>query len=390
MLRSIRWVLFAGLQGCVFFSLPSCLGPSNNRPGSSRPAVIISGDQLNLTTMSPGLREAISPGRNLLWCGTFQLAWNELTKLIGGPAHLEPGSPLVSELNRQEFTRESVDPANCVAIADFVRNDVYGRIERALKTIASKEDYRRCQPHRDIAVRPQDIVAYAYLQADLRYPVPFEKLDGRLTFQGTPVSAFGIGEERKPDQARLYPQVCVHDYNGREDFVVELASRTKGDRLILARLKPAETLLATIQEVERRLTPVPSSRDPAKLTKEQRQQALDHLAHAGDVLIVPKMGFEMTRSYDELTGRHLRPTTRGVDDDLWLLDAVQFIRFEMNEEGASLRSYAQMSFTCSAERPPPPDRWMVFDGPFLLMLQREGASLPYFAAWFGDAELLQK
>ena len=65
--------------------------------------------QLKDTTISARLRESIHPGKNLLWCGTFQMAWNECMKLTGGPLRFVPDSPLATELNSQEFKREFAD-----------------------------------------------------------------------------------------------------------------------------------------------------------------------------------------------------------------------------------------------------------------------------------------
>ncbi len=114
------------------------------------------------------------------------------------------------------------------------------------------------------------------------------------------------------------------------------------------------------------------------------------IGNSGDVLMIPEMAFDLTRRYSELIGRHLDPANETIAKDLTLLDAAQTIRFRMDEQGVKLRSSAQMSFGCSAAIPPHISRWMVFDGPFLLMLQRENAPLPYFAAWIATTELLRK
>ena len=62
----------------------------------------------------------------------------------------------------------------------------------------------------------------------------------------------------------------------------------------------------------------------------------------------------------------------------------------MDQKGVKLRSAAQITFGCAGPAPLPGGRMMVFDGPFLVMLQREGDPMPYFAAWIGNARLLQK
>ena len=384
--RRARWVVLAGLQAFIFMGGLSCLNPTTDRGLRTGHFSVTDLNSLKATVISAHLHETIHPEKNLIWCGTFQMAWNECMKLTGGPLHLQPDLPLAADLNRREFTRTFADEKNCIAIADFVSNDVYGQIERALRTIASPGDYAAHRPDRTYAVRPHDIVAYAYLQTDLKFPVPFERLDDKLSFRGTPVRAFGIDPEAKPGQERLLAQIWVHAYASREDFVVELDSSLKGHRLILARVSPDTSLLATIQAVEKRLVPLPSTRDWTRLTSEQRE----HVGQPGDVLMVPKMAFDLTRSYTELAGRRLLPNKADLPRDLLLQDAAQTIRFEMDEKGVRLRSHAQLSFGCSATVSPRPVRWMACDGPFLLMLQREDAPLPYFAAWIANVELLQR
>lgn len=385
----IRWLLFTGLQGFLFFGGVSCLDPVIYSSNGSQTPTTTPATQRVATTMVPHLNAAIEPNRNLVWCGTFQLAWNECIKLTGGPLRFEPEIPLDAELNKQEFTRQWIDEANCVAIADFVRHDVYGQIDRALSKKTSRTDFKKYKPRRDLALRPQDIVAYSYLQADLKFPSPFERLDDHLTFEGTKVLAFGIGPGQKSGQEQLYPQLWVHDYNDRNDFVVELASKLKGHRLILARVAPAQTLLGTIQVVEKRLVTPPAVRSWNKLTDEQKELVGRHIGTVGDVLMVPKIGFEQTEVCSELCGRRLHPVDRRIAQDLILVSAGQHILFEMNEKGVKLRSTAHMSFGCGLAALPR-GRWMAFDGPFLVMLQRDNAPLPYFAAWVGNTELLQK
>ncbi len=243
--RFISWSMLIGIQILLFLGGASCPSPAFELAHRLKPPKSTPVDQLKSTTITPHLSIKLAPQCNLLWCGTFQMAWNECVKLTGGPLRFVPDAPLVADMNRQEFRREYADESNCVVVADFVRNDVYGQIERALRAKASPSDYASHQPDRTLAVRPQDIVAYAYLQADLRFPVPFEQLDNHLSFLGTQVAAFGIGPERKAEQERLYSQVWVHDYKDRSDFIVELDSGHKGDRLILARIQPGETSSAS-------------------------------------------------------------------------------------------------------------------------------------------------
>ena len=61
--------------------------------------------------------------------------------------------------------------------------------------------------------------------------------------------------------------------------------------------------------------------------------------------------------------------------------AAQTIRFQLNENGATLRSEARLE---GKGRPMP----AIFNKPFLIMLQRKDAKQPYFALWVDNVELL--
>jgi hypothetical protein len=113
-------------------------------------------------------------------------------------------------------------------------------------------------------------------------------------------------------------------------------------------------------------------------------------AEPEDVLVVPKLNFDVTREYRELEGLQLLPTAPGMADDLTLLRATQNMRFQMDEKGVQLRSESHMSFGCSAQISPRPKHEMIFDKPFLILLMRKGAAKPYFALWVANPELLVK
>jgi hypothetical protein len=96
-----------------------------------------------------------------------------------------------------------------------------------------------------------------------------------------------------------------------------------------------------------------------------------------------------TRKYHELLGARLAVTSPALVKDLQVVAAAQNTRFQMDEQGVKLRSESHVSFSCGEEAPPVRKRVMVFDKPFLIMLQRSEAKMPYFALWVGNAELLR-
>ena len=195
----------------------------------------VDASRLKNTYVSPHLEAPITEGGNVLWCGTFQLAWNELRTLIGEDLHFAGKEPeMVAVLNKRQFLESDLDDASYVAVADFVRNDVHGRIQRELQRKFGGQASRKLLPSPADTPRPQDIVAYSYLFKNLEFSVVFERIEQPLRFGASRVACFGIGEVFKPGQAAMYGQVRVLDFRSPDDFIVELRTKSEGDRVILA------------------------------------------------------------------------------------------------------------------------------------------------------------
>jgi serine protease inhibitor len=167
----------------------------------------------------------------------------------------------------------------------------------------------------------------------------------------------------------MAPQVLILDYSGPDDFVIELKTKSQGDRLILAKIQPKASLAETVADVKIR----------SSSTNSQTCIPEDELA-------VPKFNFDITREYSEVEGAKLIVQNPKVARDLQVTSALQDIRFQMDEKGVSLKSESHMAFGCA--KLPTPSHVMIFDKPFLIVLERVGATAPYFAMWVDNPELL--
>lgn len=332
----------------------------------------LNADQLKSARVSAYLEAPIEKGTSVLWCASFQLAWDAACGLVGEDLHFAGREPeTVGHLNRHTLAKGDLDQSSYVAVADFMRNNPHAAIRRELARKFGSGIAPRFLPPPELTPRPQDIIAYAFLLKHLEFEVPFERLDQPLAFGGVEVSAFGIGEEHKPGHAAMYPQVRVLDYGSRDDFVIELLTKSAHDRMILAKVAPQKTLLDTVRSVQKRAA------------NDQRD-----IATAGDVLKVPRLNFDITRKYHELLDLKLQVANPEVAGDLQILSAVQNTRFQMDEKGVRLKSESHIAFGCGEQRLVRRNRDMIFDRPFLILLERANAKCPYFALWVDNAELL--
>jgi len=283
---------------------------------------------------------------------------------------LEHDHRMVSALNKHSFTREFLDESSYVAMAGLVKDNIQDKIRKAVDEKFHGTFKPQYIPDKAFTPRPQDFVAYACLYKNLSFPIPFERMDETLVFGGIQIPAFGMGHY-KATLENIYPQVLILDYQSEVDFVIELKTKSAGDRLILAKLQPKTNLLDTVMAVETRI-----------------KHAQGETASTNDLLLVPRMKLELAREYSEIEGVRLVSKGTNVAKDLMLISAVQNTAFEMNEKGVELKSEAHMAFACAAQKEPPPKHKMIFDKPFLILMQRSDATTPYFAFWIDNPEVL--
>ena len=328
---------------------------------------------LKHTIITAHLEEKIVPGKNLIYCSTFQLAWNELCdKIHNEDIRLQDEPPMVKILNKKLTTKADLSEDCYLAMAGFGKNGILKNINRALRS-----KFGAITPTLQGQFAPQDVVAYGFLEKDLKFATPFESLKKPIEFRSgsstVEVEGFGIKEFRpeKAAHAKLAEQFSIVHYRGprkddhtprEEILVVRLFARSRDEEIILAQAEPGPTLLNTINSVDKAL---------------QKGRSV-HLSRKS-TLRIPKLDFDIRHSYGDLLGKNLQNADFTGYHIAW---ARQDIRFRLNERGATLRSWAL--FGVKSELRP------IFSGPFLLYLKEKTGKYPYLAIWVDNPEILMK
>jgi len=323
------------------------------------------GAQLARTVVSPSLAEPIVAGKNLIFCSTFQIAWNELAASLGGAVLLEGDPPLSRALNQGGPSAEDIDAASYVARAGEGPRFLGELRAELVRRFGERDDFML-----PAQIASDTLLAYAYLSKDLAFPTPFaadQKVG--LLFQETRVPCFGVWDDGSEAHRARAAQVVVHDDAAPGDFVLELSTRAEGDRLLVARVPPRETLLATVTSVMDR-----AARRKGLLARAMGSFKLGKL----DTVRIPLVDLDLMRTFVELMGRAV------IGKGRYIGDAAQRIRFRLDEKGAILRSAGLVW----VPRGGPRGRAFHCDGPFLILLVRAGRPLPYFAAWVDNPEIL--
>jgi len=330
------------------------------------------------TIYTAHLEGPITSESNVLYCASFQKAWDMMHKqVIKEEVRLEDDPLIARQLNRQSLGNDDISLDSYVAGAGAYSQELVERVNRELgQKFGSQVDEKFSVPQASAGDR--SIIAYAFLYKNLEFPTEFEKLPTPLSFQAngsaTPVKVFGIElfSHSKRLHEKLVNQVAVLDYHDDSDFILSLTSKSKDDEIIMAKIKPGKTLLDTYQAVTKRI---------AGGTRSDIRE--------NESMQIPKIDFDLSHNFPELVGRRL--LNRGWEE--WhIAAAVQDIRFKLDEKGAVLKSRAFMLKT-KEEAPAPGDtkpRMFIFDKPFLICMKQKTGNSPYFALWVNNPELMRK
>jgi hypothetical protein len=364
------WGLFGAAASVgIFMALWAAVSDLRTHNQIAGPPLLkADGKDLRATVISPVIEATIQPGKNVLWCSTFQLVWNEACRYAGGDIHLKDEPPIVAALNKKLGDEKDVDGDSCVVMSGLAKDGIVGKIRQEL----DRKFHGQADPDLfDAAVPrlpPDGWVGYAYMFRDLPFEYPFSRLGAPLYFGSTRVTSFGLKDVTcRLDDAHKAAQVVIWDYKDASDFVLELRPKNQGERIVLAKVSPAKTLRETVDAVRSRMAGV---------------QSKGHLGMEESV-VIPLLNFDLSQENCELYGKPI--TTPGPLKATPIILALQDVRFRLDERGAILKSEAiQVKSGCG----PGPPRQFIFDKPFLILLERKDAKRPYFALWVDNAELL--
>lgn len=334
------------------------------------PHLTATSDSLASTRIAPALDAPLAPGQNTLFAGTFGLAWSALRDRAKGPVEIE-GLPALSKALRETATLPGdVDEAAYVARA-VTGPEGLSDLRREL----SKKFGGAASPGLlPTSLAPEALLVYAYLFKNLALETPLARDDdGFERFMKQPVSWFGVWETT--DLAvweKRASQVIVHDHRSDEDFVIELVTKSEGDRLILARIPREPTLGQAITAA--------LSRAPEQTSWLRRLVGSTRLGKR-EVMRAPILDFEVLHTYQEILGKRLSPLGLVVDD------ARQSIRLRLDERGALLKSEVALGAK-KGGGPSLPPRMFLFEAPYLILMLRRGRTTPYLAMWVETAELM--
>jgi hypothetical protein len=332
----------------------------------------VNSTSLDRTSITPVLDTEIEPGQNLIYCATFQLAWNELRDSF--PEFLPEEPEIIKQLDKKMFVKDYLSEDCYVAMSGWWKN-IYEDINRMLREKFGDEAWPLTEERAlEDKFTEGAFMAYAFLFKNLMFPEIFESLDEPIWFISGDtmykVNAFGI-KEFEPDEEihrKLGEQVWIYYYNhdhekSSTEFVIELKSKSSNDEIIIAQIAPGKTLLETIVKAQAFI----AERPPDFLKRKETLQ-------------IPKIDYDIEHNFTEIEN-YLGAAVGGP------AKAYQRTKFKLDQEGAMLKSEAIIMVESLSIKGP---RRFIVSGPFLIYLRQKDSPYPYFAMWVDNGEVLQE
>ena len=326
----------------------------------------INGGAKGKAKMVPSFSSSISTmDENKVWCGTFNLVWNDfMNDVIGHKIEFEDGpSEMANELNEQKFTIDELDEKSYFKIHGIENLDLKNKIIQGIKNKFNEEStiLERC----DFNSEESGYVLYAMLKKEFNFLEPFSTAMGSMEFKNsnTKVKCFGVDNTNNPVACK---NVEVLFYNSTEDFAIKLKT-IEGEEVYLYKT-PSDN-----NSFEEKYFEMISKKDNYKGNNSWEKN---------DYLRIPFISVKDEINYDELCGRYIKDKNR-----TYIKQALQTINFELNNVGGSVKSEALIEITKSATIEI--GRKFLFDDNFVLFLKEENKEKPYFALNVDNIDLLE-
>ena len=382
-MKNISIFLFAGLLLLACSETRSKHSNSGNQPtGSTPPAFSVPEKKLVATDVVFTLYDKIDMNRNAVWCKPMQLCWNEIVKQNGGPLKFSNPILLFDQLNKPAFPAE---PGKFSYV--FAGLATHENKKKVLAESKKLNLYYNNIKAMLAPMRPIDYFAYSnyWMRANFEH----EFVDGTIYFKSNNktvrVAGFDFGYSRKQTR-KLAKQVKVHYHKNLDkneatkvynsEFVVELKSKKKDIRLILAQVKPRATLADNAKYIIELMNQ----------NKEKYAGKAGRIAGRGDFFGVPNIEFKSKKMMQGFSNNILK-SSNPVLNNQELKAMFMGIKFKLDKKGAEVKAEAMIK--CKAESKIRNTRRFIFDRPFFVMVLPADKDDPDFVCWVANNEILE-
>lgn len=302
-----------------------------------------------------------------IWCGTFQLIWNDLKNdLAKQDIVFTPQLKIVENLNKETFRVNDLSDKYFYKKIGTPSISLKKEIEQAIKDKFNEKsdilnDFE--WENRD----PKDYFLYAMLKKEFQFEKAFEELDNGKFTDYENVSYFGIKKSSESEELRN--QVKVLYYNSKDDFAIKLITKQE-DEVILCKNPKGNTF----NEIYKNIT-----------TQESKYKGNKNFQE-GELLKVPNIKMNEKTEFTEIQNKSFLFSN---GDSYHIEKALQTIQFELDKTGGKIKSEAGMMVKYESAIMIDEIREFAIDDTFAIFLIENGKDKPYFAGKINDITKFQ-
>ena len=308
-----------------------------------------------------------------IWCGTFQLIWNDLKNdLAKQDIVFNPQLQVIENLNKETFKTKDISDKYYYKKIGTPSLKLKEEIEQAIKgkfneTSDILDDFR--WEGRD----SKDYFLYVMLKKNFEFEKAFEELEnGRFGIHDN-AKYFGI---KKDETGELREQVDVIYYNSKDDFAIKLKTKQE-DEVILCKNPEGNTFNEIYENIGKKM----------EVVNGYNNYSHNSNIKEGEILQIPNIKLKEKNEFKEIQNKDFEFS----NGDLYSIEqAIQTIEFELDRTGGKIKSEAGMMVMFeSIAMEPEEKREFIIDDTFAMFLIEKGKDTPYFAAKINDITKFQ-
>ena len=371
--------------------------PPESTTITKEPQAIDSND-LKQTSIIATLDSPFPKYHNVIWCSTFQMAWDVLKNyIIGEPVEVIAAEELAGSLNAAEFSDKDIEGESYFAAAGLLGEGIIEEIQDEMAQLFPSEPAPVFDGIDELSL--ETIIAYSYLNADIEFEYPFYISDNEFEFQSSDgtiseITSFcTLSDADNSDMVREQVDVLYYkqdEQTGQSEFAVDLCTYTNPYQVVLACVPQQKTLGKTVDYAEQKISEFTQDPDYGQMRK-LRPATVGGRTGApqpAETLAVPDMLYKLTHHFAELEGKAIG-NQPWLDQGYYIRKALQMIDFSLSRTGVVLKSDATIIIPPLSSVTEP--RRFDFNRPFLIYIKkREPAASPFFVMWVDNAELMQE
>lgn len=313
------------------------------------------------------LDDEINSNSNTIWCGTFQLIWNDLkNNLAKQDIVFSPQLKVIENLNKETFLESDLSEKYYYKKIGNPSLKLKEEIEKSIKDKFNEksdilDDFE--WENRN----SEDYFLYTMLKKKFEFEKAFEEFEKGNFGEQENVSYFGIKKNNKSNELRN--QIEILYYNSKDDFAIKLKTKQE-DEVVFCKNPKGETF----NEI---YTNIKQQENTYKGNKNFQE---------GDLLKVPNIQIKQKKEFSEIQNN---PFYFSNGKMYKIEKAIQTIDFELDKTGGKIKSEAGMMVNKEAGILYNEIREFSIDNTFAIFLIENQKEHPYFAAKISDISKVQ-